>query len=298
MGVTTIQWTNRVWNPVRGCSRVSKGCVNCYAERQALRFAGRVNEQQGAGPFAGFVQITNGHPQWTGKVQIVEKHVADPLRWLDPQMIFVNSMSDLWHEKLSLDDDADIYAVMAAANWHTYQVLTKRPEIRLDAFQNPKFAEEVEERAIDIIANWEGRAGWVGWKFQWPLPNVWEGVSVEDQRNKGRIDLLRQTPAAVRFLSIEPLLEDIGHLDLRSIHWVIVGGESGPSARPFDIAWARNIVEQCKAAGVACFVKQVGAHVIQDGERRRKADRKGGDWHEWPHDIRVREFPVQPGVRV
>jgi len=317
MADTNIEWTRgadgsrgKTWNPTRGCSRISPGCKNCYAERQALR-------QKNTG-YKGLVHIVNGHPAWTGEVRMVEKRIADPLHWLDPKNIFVNSMSDLWHEKLSSGDQIDVYAVMAAANWHNYQVLTKRPELRLDSFSDSRFSEQVEDCAIDIIANWEGKANWVDWKFQWPLPNVWEGASVEDPLRKNRIDLLRQTPAAIRFLSIEPLLEDIGELDLTGIHWVIVGGESGPGARPFDIAWARRIKVQCDAQGIPFFFKQAGALPIMREDAWRfftptpllsarnhgrcpegyvplqLGGKKGGDWDQWPtvmHDLRVREFP-------
>lgn len=286
MSKTSIEWCDYTWNPTRGCSRISPGCKNCYAERSALR-------QKNSG-YKGLVHIVNGHPAWTGEVRMVEKHIADPLHWIDPKNIFVNSMSDLWHEKLRSDDQADVYAVMAAACWHKFQVLTKRPERRLDAFSDSKFRQEVEERAIDIIANWEGRASWLGWKFQWPLPNVWEGVSVEDRLRKDRIDLLRRTPAAIRFLSVEPLLEDIGQLDLTGIHWVIVGGESGPGARPFHLEWMRSVVEECRESGVAVFCKQIGSDPYWAGYelgRAARGDSKGGDWEEWPIDLRVREFP-------
>ena len=301
MGKTSIEWCDVTWNPVRGCSRVSEGCRNCYAERQAARFAGPGK------PFEGFVHIVNGHPAWTGKVELVEDHLEDPLHWRKPQRVFVNSMSDLFHENLSLDDVARIFAVMALCPQHTFQILTKRPERMLgycglaasdpdaylwawcDTFDVPIWLIPPEPQSET-----------------WPLRNVWLGVSVEDRENKLRIDLLRQTPAAIRFLSIEPLLEDIGELDLTGIHQVIVGGESGPRARPFDIQWARDIIAQCKAANVAVFLKQVGSAPVSVADRishrgdttkrlrwcyRYLTDKKGGDMSEWPEDVRVREFP-------
>ncbi len=306
MGQTTsIQWTDATWNPIRGCSRVSEGCRFCYAERQAARFSGPGK------PFEGFVHIVNGHPTWTAKVQLVPKHLHDPLRWKASQMIFVNSMSDLWHEDLPLDSQISVYAVMAAASWHTFQVLTKRPEVRFRAFSEPALISEVEKRAIDIIANWDGKAGWVGWKFRWPLPNVWEGVSVETSRYLSRIESLRQTPAAVRFISFEPLLEDLGTINLKGIDLAIWGGESGPEARPCEIEWIRDGISRHTEFGCRQFVKQLGARPrcnwytrqtwpggtrfgMNDDPRLADVylhDPKGGEPSEWPDDLRVREMP-------
>ena len=197
-----IAWTDRTWNPVRGCSRVSEGCRNCYAERQAARFAspgvGIIGAAKAipsersaaypAGPFYGFVQITNGHPQWTGKVELVEKHLEDPLHWRKPCKVFVNSMSDLFHEALPVVDIKSVFDVMRAAHWHTYQILTKRAA-----------------RMLEIV-------GWLKQQYDdvYPLPNVWLGVSVEDQATADeRIPLLLETPAAVRFVSYEPALSGV-----------------------------------------------------------------------------------------
>ena len=251
------------WNPVRGCS--------------------------------------NGRPRWTGKVDLVEKHLEDPLRWKTPRRVFVNSMSDLFHEAL-LDEAIDrVFAVMAVCPQHTFEVLTKRSERMREWLTRDNIPDmlDVEIHAMGIRSRPE---------FQWPLPNVWLGVSVEDQATADeRIPLLLRTPAALRFVSYEPALGPVNLLRYMSVplaeidnpgamlDWVIVGGESGPGARPFDIPWARNTVAQCKAAGVACFVKQVGSVPMERGERWRYEpklkDRKGGDWEEWPADLRVREFP-------
>jgi protein gp37 len=303
---TSIEWTDRTWNPVRGCSRVSEGCRHCYAERQAARFSGPGR------PFDGFVRIQTGiGPQWTGKVELVEEHLADPLHWRKPQRIFVNSMSDLFHENLSYQAIDQVFAVMALCPQHTFQVLTKRPQRMLDYLN--------EATCFMPLS----------------FGNVWLGVSVEDQETADeRIPLLLQTPAAVRFVSYEPAL---GPVDLYQylggarnpigsayggigLDWVIVGGESGPGARPFDVASARQTISQCKAADVPCFVKQMGSEVwdrndsIGDGTPREwpdntdfdgdstdsyqgapmrilLKDRKGGDWNEWPSDLRVRQFP-------
>jgi protein gp37 len=280
---------------------VSEGCRNCYAERTAARFAGSSGHAlERFDAFHGFAQMTPSGPRWTGKVELVEKHLEDPLHWRTPKRVFVNSMSDLWHEKLRSDDPAEIYAVMSAAFWHDYQVLTKRPQVRLDGFRDIAFSREVEQRRRRHFVNGDAP------RFEWPLPNVWEGVSVENQATADeRIPLLLQTPAAVRFVSYEPALGPVDFhsfigpdvtYHVPSLDWVIVGGESGPGARPFDIAWARNIIAQCRAAGVACFVKQLGAKPYQFGDRpfELPRDRKGGDWDEWPEDLRVREFPAVP----
>jgi protein gp37 len=284
MGQTSIEWTDVTWNPVRGCSRVSPGCINCYAERQAARFSG-VGK-----PFDGFVHIVNGHPAWTGKVELVEKHLNDPLTWKKPRRVFVNFMSDLFHEELSFADIDEVFTVMIAAPEHTYQILTKRPERMLKYFASGRHDNGLGPERTDYHLD----------------QNIWLGVSVEDRARKNRIDFLRETPATVRFLSVEPLLEDIGELDLLGIHWVIVGGESGPGARPMDVGWVRSIVKQCRKANVACFVKQLGAKPALDGKAYNPYgtfkndlsgrpsglyDRKGGTMSEWPEDLQVREFP-------
>lgn len=320
---TAIEWTDATWNPVRGCSRVSEGCRNCYAERQAARFASPPvagvgqddSDASPGGPFYGFVTKVNGHAAWTGKVELVEKHLMDPLKWRTSRKVFVNSMSDLFHEELTDEAIDRVFAVMVAAYWHQFQILTKR------AGRLPSYIEGLRKR-------WIGATGLaypgpnINGPFKWPAPNIWLGVSVEDQKTADeRVPLLLQTPAAVRFVSYEPAL---GPVDFESIpfclrdnhptaadvkvdnplcfhyirhgtpgiNWIIVGGESGPGARPFNIDWARNTVAQCRAAGVACFVKQLGAKVFDSGHVHILLnDHKGGKPNEWPADLRVREFP-------
>src|SRR5579872_16983 len=253
MGVTTgIQWTDATWNPVRGCSRVSEGCRNCYAERQAARFRGPGK------PFEGFVHTVNGYPAWTGKVALMEKHLEDPMHWTTPRRIFVNSMSDLFHEALSDRDILRVMRVMDRAPQHTYQVLTKRPKRMRDFMRE----------------HLHGK----------PPRYLWLGVSVEDQATGDeRVPLLVQTPAALRFVSYEPALGpvDFGG-DLAALDWLIIGGESGPGARPFEIRWAERAIKDCHSCGVACFVKQLGASVMA-------RDSKGGNPEEWPEHLRVRE---------
>lgn len=315
-----IEWTDATWNPVRGCSRVSAGCTRCYAERMAARFSGP------GGWAEGLAENTPAGPRWTGRVELVPEKLDQPLRWKRPRRVFVNSMSDLFHEGLSNADIAAVFGVMAASPQHTFQVLTKRPERMREWF---RWAERMAIPGVKrrCVAAWEcvGRCADLAGAFDgpkrrrlnlpggdlyaWPLPNVWLGVSVEDQATAdARIPLLLNTPAAVRFVSAEPLL---GPVDMRrgiyqmsddvrrgtgtslvGIDWVIVGGESGPGARPMHPDWARSLRDQCEAAGVAYFMKQMGAVL---GVELGCADRAGHDMDKWPVGMRVREFPHAQG---
>jgi protein gp37 len=345
---TSIQWTDTTWNPVRGCSIVSPGCVNCYAMKQAHRFSGPGK------PYHGLTKFTErSGPQWTGVVRTVEDALLEPLSWRKPARVFVNSMSDLFHEDVPDAFLDKVFAVMALAPQHTFQILTKRAERMRDYLTAFDVYERIAyEATVATSANVSG----IG---LWPLRNCWLGISAEDQqRADERIPLLLQTPAAVRFVSAEPLLGPIdfshrgkpGGLPIywegteadgplphydglsgqflgystrrgwarysgKGIDWLIVGGESGPGARPMDLEWARSIVQQCKAAGVACFVKQLGSCITglnldgppysspprregvlvhwtcKDDNTFGLGDRKGGDPAEWPEDLRVREWP-------
>lgn len=297
---SSIEWTDATWNPIRGCSRVSEGCRHCYAEAVAARFSGPGQAYEGLA-----VMKDNG-PHWTGDVRFVEEHLEDPLKWRRPRRIFVNSMSDLFHESLSDPAVLSIFSVMERAPQHLFQVLTKRPK-----------------NMLRVVS-------WIGRKFvdngdRWPLPNVWLGVSVEDQKTADeRIPLLLQTPATVRWISAEPLLGavnleatgpmfeklnvlrphqaaiDHGVYENRpGLDWIVVGGESGADARPFNLDWARSIICQCRDAKVPVFMKQLGArpyeHDCDEAECvdfwLKLRDRKGGDPSEWPEDLRVREYP-------
>jgi protein gp37 len=298
--MSKIEWTDRTWNVSRGCSRVSEGCRNCYAERMAARFSG-----PGA-PFHGFAHPTPAGPRWTGRVELIQEKLDEPLHWRKPSRVFVNSMSDLFHEALSFEHIESVFRIMAIAERHTFQVLTKRPA------RMREFCLNRSRKHSDTIPS-----------------NVWLGVSVEDQATAdARIPPLLQTPAAVRFVSYEPALgsvdftqvgpcRDGDHLgttlfnhgstnDGAGIDWLIIGGESGPGARPFDLAWARSVLAQCRKAGVPCFVKQLGGGELLSGghcgprrrniEDRRIMHTKGGNPDEWPADLRVREFPAtHPG---
>lgn len=225
-----IEWTDATWNPVRGCTKVSPGCAHCYAETFSERFRG-----------------VPGHPFEFGfDLRLVPEKLGDPLRWRAPRMIFVNSMSDLFHRDVPDEYIIAVARVMARANWHTYQVLTKRAD-RLAALLGHKL------------------------RFAARCSHVWWGVSVENRRHGlPRIDYLRAAPARVRFLSIEPLLEDLGQINLRGIEWVIVGGESGPGARPMAPEWVRSVRDQCQAAGVRFFFKQWGG--VRKSETGRRLD--------------------------
>lgn len=305
MGSTTkIEWTDATWNPILGCSRVSEGCRNCYAERLASRFK--------TGPYEGLAQIVNGQPQWTGRINKTKK-LLEPLKWkpvLDyvedggdqgadinhyrPRRIFVNSMSDLFHENVTPAQIAKVFAVMALSDGHIFQILTKRPVqmhglLTLKAFRLlvADWIDDLAEKIWCAMGTWSDlvRVG-----NNWPLPNVWLGVSAENQATADeRIPLLLQTPAAKRFVSCEPLLgpvslrwknsTDFGtpcprhkfpvpcadgtvitdeYDGLRELDWVICGGESGPGARPMHPDWARSLRDQCRAAGVPFFFKQWG----------------------------------------
>lgn len=235
---SSIEWTGATWNPVRGCDEVSPGCKNCYAKRFAERFRG-----------------VPGHPYEQGfDLKLVPHALPYPFKWGKPKTIFVNSMSDLFHKEVPDDYIEQVCRVMEKANWHTYQVLTKRSPLMRNLLQ--------------------GRL-----RFAAESAHIWWGVSVEDRQNGlPRIAHLRQTPARVRFLSIEPLIEDLGEINLDGIHWVIVGGESASNKRPLRKEWALSIRDQCQQAGIPFFFKQWG------GTRKKKAGRllDGRTYDEFP----------------
>src|SRR5437867_2554568 len=236
-----IEWTDATWNPVRGCTKITPGCDHCYAETFAERVRG-----------------VKGHPYEQGfDVRLVPEKLAEPFRWRTPKMIFVNSMSDLFHDVVPEDYIAAVARVMVAARWHTYQVLTKRSE-RLQKLLNSTLSFAAEQ------------------------PHIWWGVSVEDRKyGSPRIEDLRNADAAVRFLSVEPLLEDVGKLNLAGISWVIVGGESGPGARPMRKEWVLSVRDQCRRASVPFFFKQWG------GVRKSAAGRRldGRTYDEFPRRV-------------
>ncbi len=239
---SSIEWTDATWNPVRGCTKISPGCKHCYAETFAERFRG-----------------VKGHPYEQGfDLRLVPEKLGEPLRWRTPKMIFVNSMSDLFHDAVPEDYISTVAKVMVAANWHTYQVLTKRSG-RLRNLLNS---------TLSFAAN---------------QPHIWWGVSVEDRRyGLPRVEDLRNADAAVRFLSVEPLLEDVGELNLHGLGWVIVGGESGPGARPMEKVWVLSLRDQCRRARVPFFFKQWGG--VRKSASGRKLD--GRTYDEFPLRMR------------
>jgi len=224
---STIEWTDATWNPVRGCSKISPGCKHCYASTFAERFRG-----------------VPGHPYEQGfDLRLVHSKLLEPLRWSRPRRIFVNSMSDLFHEDVPTEYIESVVDVMRRADWHIFQVLTKRSTRMRDLLNGP----------LRDVAR---------------LPHIWWGVSVEDRKyGLPRVNHLREASAGIRFLSVEPLLEDLGQFDLSDIGWVIVGGESGPGARPMEEAWVLSVLKQCENARVPFFFKQWG------GVRKKKRGR-------------------------
>lgn len=244
-----IEWTDASWNPVTGCSKVSPGCANCYAEALTMRYADSWKVPRLPWTPANAAENVRLHPERLGL----------PHTWKAPRRVFVNSMSDLFHELVPDDYVMKVFEIMAATPRHTYQVLTKRPE-RLTPF--------VCKQAFDPITSW----------LDWPLPNVWLGTSIENDRWTVRADHLRTAPAAVRFLSCEPLLGPLPSLDLTGIDWVIVGGESGPGHRPMDPDWVRDIRDRCEATGAAFFFKQWGGATPKSGGR----ELDGRTWDGFP----------------
>lgn len=307
MTTTSIEWTDVTWNPVTGCTKVSAGCKNCYAEGVAKRF------------WAKQCPPVEGRPRSFTDVQCHADRLDAPMRWRKPRRVFVNSMSDLFHERVPDRFIDQVFATMALCPQHTFQVLTKRPERMRRLLSDPGRLSCIAQEAAYLDGDGSMRVSM-------PLPNVWLGVSVEDDLAADeRIPLLFRTPAALRFLSCEPLLGPIGlgytfapaYVGVGGspvVGWVIVGGESGPRARACDVAWIRSIAEQCKAAGVPCFVKQLGSRPLarasdvagltmgqldptdrghgDDHVSIRLRSRKGGDPSEWPEDLRVREWPA------
>lgn len=224
--MSKIEWTDVTWNPVAGCTVATAGCTNCYAMRMAARL-----QAMGTPKYQGLTRKSGERAVWTGKIVQDEKALTAPLLWKKPRMVFVNSMSDLFHPSVELDFIQRVWEVMKATPQHTYQVLTKRPERMRQVLSGPK---------IPL------------------LPNVWLGTSVEDSAVLQRIEELRSTPAAVRFISFEPLIGSVIGADLTDIDWAIVGGESGPRARLMSQAWVDEIERMCRYAGAAFFFKQWG----------------------------------------
>lgn len=245
-GLSEIEWTDATWNPISGCVMISPGCTNCYAMRMAARLQAMRHPS-----YASTTRKSGGRPVWTGQIHLIEKSLVIPLSWRKPRKIFVNSMSDLFQDGVPLKFIDRVWDAMEEANWHTYQILTKRPE-----------------NMLSVLKKLGRRA----------LPNVWLGTSVESGKYKARIAKLREVPAHVRFISFEPLIGSIGETCLAGIHWAIVGGESGPGARPMKPDWVEEIRQQCKNQKVQFFFKQWG------GTNKKAAGReyRGRTWDSFP----------------
>lgn len=243
---TKIEWTDQTWNVVTGCDKVSPGCVNCYAERLAI-----------------WLQRFNPRYRNGFEVTLHPDKLEEPLHWKKPRLVFVNSMSDLFHEAIPEEFIHQAFDVMGDANEHIFQVLTKRSRRLADLAPDLKWQE-----------------------------NIWMGVSVENKDYRWRVEDLRRVPASVRFLSLEPLLGPVHNLPVENIHWCICGGESGPRARPIKIKWVREIRDQCREAGIPFFLKQLGSNWSRFHHAHHS---KGGDLKEWPTDLRVREYPQLMG---
>lgn len=305
---SAIEWCDASWPIVTGCTRVSAGCEHCYAEKLSSRL-----EAMGQAAYAGLTRrLPNGEVRWSGVVRCLPERLIWPLKWRKPRRIFVTSMADLFHEAVPDSFIDQVFAVMAWAEQHTFQVLTKRPERMRAYLTAPDREHRINDAMCGHCIGQAGRlCGWGNDDCQLegesvPLPNVWLGTSVEDQETANeRIPHLLRTPAAVRFLSCEPLLGPLaldlalrGHCpehdfesgfcahdqcdSVQRLHWVIAGGESGPNHRPMDLQWARDLRDQCQAAGVAYFFKQVGGRTPGAGGRLLD----GRTWDEFP---RVRE---------
>lgn len=340
---TGISWTDSTWNPIRGCSRVSEGCRHCYAESVAHRFSGP------GLPYEGLVQLgANGKStgKWNGVIKFVENHLLDPLKWKDSRRIFVNSMSDLFHENVTDEIRDKIFAVIRLSPQHTLQILTKREDNMLRYMSDKDTPDRINEYLAfmtddmgiqrhlkDAGGVWcepqRGEYGrielagyWDNLDVVWPPPNAHLGVSVEDQKTADqRIPKLLDTPAAIRFISAEPLLGPIephrlAHGDESNLNafkgqiehlvqsqavkptpcnkldWVIIGGESGRDARPFELHWAESLIKKCKEANVPVFMKQLGSNPKFSGCRFITEDKSGADPSEWPSALKVQEFPT------
>lgn len=322
MSLSDIEWTDYVWNPCRGCSMAPGselgGCLYCWAARMAARNLPAMRSPTTGNPFAIF---TDNGPRWKGPVELIESKLFEPLQWRKSQRVFVNSMSDLFHESLPYPDILHVFQVMAKCQRQTFQILTKRQGrmrelLSLCWWRNLGHSPEMGGDVwVKVIAG-EQRAG-----DQNFLPNVWLGVSIENPPTADqRIPELLMTPAAIRFVSYEPALAEVDwrkflprrmalseipgsalndgctEMWTEGIDWAIIGGESGPHARPFSLKWLRNTIQQFKSAGVPLFVKQLGDHPVSDNEadlpQLVHISGKGGDMEQWPPDVRVRQFPA------
>jgi protein gp37 len=253
MAETSIEWTDATWNPIAGCTVLTAGCTNCYAMRMAARL-----DAMGVAKYRGLTRRSGGRSVWTGKVRVDEKSLHTPKSWAKPRKVFVNSMSDLFHEGVPVNFIERVWQVMKDTPRHTYQILTKRPE---------RMAVVLSKQPFEV------------------LPNVWLGTSVEDGRVLHRLDEIRRVPAAVRFVSLEPLIGSVAEGDLTDIHWAIVGGESGPRGREMKPEWPEEIRKICLRSGTAFFFKQWGGVRPKSGGRLLN----GREWNQYPRSVDIFE---------
>ncbi|MFE9777776.1 DUF5131 family protein [Streptomyces sp. NPDC005775] len=299
--MSNIEWTEQTWNPTTGCDRISPGCDNCYALTMAKRLKG-----MGSAKYQ-----NDGDPRTSGPGFALTAHTStltEPLRWKKPRKVFVNSMSDLFHARVPRDFLAQVFAVMAATPQHTYQILTKRPERAARILTDlctcgtghppgEHFRSSMEWAATSHSPTYvPGLKHGIYHRSGWPLPNVWIGTSIESDAYTRRVDALRKTPAAVRFISAEPLLGPLPSINLTNIDWLILGGESGPGARPLNTRWVDDLLDVARCSGTAPFVKQLGSVWARDMTINGKTvaahgDTKGGNPDHWPARLRVREYP-------
>lgn len=253
MAESQIEWTDSTWNPVAGCSIMSSGCTHCYAMQMAKRL-----EAMGVEKYQGLTRKSGKRTVWNGVVREDQEALDIPRRWRKPRKIFVNSMSDLFHDKVSEQFIEDVWSVMRETPQHHYQILTKRPD---------RMAAVLNNRIVDV------------------LPNVWLGTSVEDAAVAERIDQIREVPSVIRFISFEPLIGAVGDIELTGIDWAIVGGESGHAARPIQVEWIDQIHKLCAESGTAFFFKQWGTWGADNKRRSKKRNGrsyKGRTWDEMP----------------
>jgi len=256
MTETKIEWTDATWNPVAGCTLVSHGCTNCYAMKMAKRL-----EAMGVEKYKGLTRNSGKNTVWNGTIREDEVSLFIPYKWKKPRKIFVNSMSDLFHEDVSEDFIVAVWEVMRNTPHHQFQILTKRPE-----------------RMLQVLST----------KIKDVLPNVWLGTSVENDEVVGRVNFLRKVPSVIRFISFEPLIGSVGKVNLTDIHWAIVGGESGSKARPIQEEWIDEIHDQCNVYDTAFFFKQWGTWGKDNQKRSKKANGRqyrGRTWDEMPNLI-------------
>ncbi len=273
---TGIEWAEATWNPVVGCLEVSEGCKRCYAARLAAGRLRRHPSRRGLAEFG-----ADGQARWIGEVRYNWPALDQPARWQRSRRIFAGAHTDLFGAPPHVAEN--VFAVMALCRWHDFLVLTKRAE-QMEKFVAGCDVRQLRDRTRTWGGYWLGGRGrpWNTFPLRWPLPNVWLGVSIENRERAGRLEALKRTPAAVRFVSFEPLLGPVGPVGLDGVDWAIAGGESGPGARPMEAEWAREIRDLCADAGVAFFFKQWGGAHAKSGGR----ELDGRTWDEFPEGKR------------